>query len=59
MLDAMTELYEGKDINTKMNLRTQLKDVNMKISERIQSYFIRISHIKEKLESIGDNIEEE
>ena len=59
MFDAMTNLYEGKNINRKMTLRTQLKDVKMQMSERIQYYFTRISHIKEKLESIGDKFEEE
>ena len=41
-----------------MILRTQLKDVKMQMSESIQSYFTWISQIKEKLESIGDNVEE-
>jgi hypothetical protein len=29
MLDALTKLYEGKNINQKMNLRTQLKNTMM------------------------------
>ena len=58
MFDAMTNLYEGKIINRKMTLRMQLKDVKMKMLESIQSYFTIISQIKEKLESIGDNVEE-
>ena len=58
MFDAMTRLYEGKNINNKMTLRNQLKDMNMQIWESIQSYFTRISQIKKKLEAIGDNVEE-
>ena len=58
MFDAMTSLYEGNNINKKMTLRTQLKDVKMQMLESIQSYFTRTSQIKEKLESIGDNVEE-
>ena len=42
-----------------MNLRTQVKDVMMQMLERIQQYLTRISHLKEKLESIGDNVKEE
>ena len=42
----------------KMNLRNQLKDVKMQMSEKIQSYFTRISQIKEQLEAIGDNFKE-
>jgi hypothetical protein len=41
-----------------MTLRTQLKSVKMQISETIQSYFTRVSQIKELLEAIGDTIEE-
>jgi hypothetical protein len=29
MFDALTKLYEGKNINRKMNLRTQLKNTRM------------------------------
>jgi hypothetical protein len=29
MFDALTRLYEGKNINRKMNLRTQLKNTRM------------------------------
>ena len=41
-----------------MTFKTQLKDVKMQMSESIQSYFTRISQIEEKLEAIGDNVEE-
>ena len=58
MFDAMTSLYEGNNINRKMTLRTQLKDVNMQMSEDNQSYFSKISQIKMQLEVIEDNVEE-
>jgi hypothetical protein len=58
MFDALSQLYEGKNINRKMTLRTQLKSVKMQSSETIQSYFIRVSQIREQLEAIGDTIEE-
>jgi hypothetical protein len=29
MFDALSKLYEGKNINQKMNLRTQLKNIKM------------------------------
>ena len=41
--DALTRLYEGKNINWKMNLRTQLKNTRMQKGEMIQEYFSRIS----------------
>jgi hypothetical protein len=58
MFDALSRLYEGKNINRKMTLRTQLKGVKMKDSESIQSYFTRVSQLKEKIEAIGDSVEE-
>jgi hypothetical protein len=58
MFDALSRLFEGKNINRKMTLRTQLKSVKMQSSESIQSYFTRVSQIKEQLEAIGDTIEE-
>jgi len=51
MFDALTRLYEGKNINRKMNLRTQLKNTRMQKGETIQEYFSRISQFKEQLES--------
>ena len=41
-----------------MMLRTQLKNVKMQDSESIQSYFTRVSQIKEQIEAIGDSVEE-
>ena len=58
MFDALTSMFEGKNINMRMTLRNQLKGVNMKKEETIQSYFSRVSQIKEWLESIGDMVEE-
>jgi hypothetical protein len=39
MFDALRKLYEGKNINQNMNLRTQLKNINMQKGEMIQEYF--------------------
>jgi hypothetical protein len=47
MFDAFTRLYEGKNINWKMNLRTQLKNTRMQKGETIQEYFSRILEFKE------------
>ena len=56
MFDALSKLFEGKNINWKMTLRTQLKNVKMHSSETIQSYFTRETPIKEQLEAIRDTI---
>jgi hypothetical protein len=58
MFNALSKLYEGKYYNWKMTLRTQLKNVMMHNLETIQSYFTRVSQIKEQLEAIGDTVEE-
>ena len=59
MFDALTRLYEGKNINRKINLRTQLKNTRMQKGEMIQEYFSRILEFKEQLEAIGDTIDED
>ena len=58
MFDDLFQLYEGKNINRKMTLMTQLKNVKMQDSKSIQSYFTRVSQIKEQIEAIGDSVEE-
>src|SRR5713226_1844800 len=57
MFDSLTKLFEGKNINQKMTLRNQLKNVKIHNAETIQSYFIRVSHIKEQLEVIEEEVE--
>jgi hypothetical protein len=47
MFDCLGKLYEGKNINRKMNIRTQLNNTKMQKGEMIQEYFSRISEIKE------------
>ena len=59
MFDALTRLYEKKNINRKMNLRAQLKNTRMQKGETIQEYFSRISEFKEQLEAIGDTIDKD
>ena len=57
MFYALTKLFEGKDINQKMNLRNQLKNVKIQNTETIQSYFTpRVSQIKEKLEAVDEEV---
>jgi hypothetical protein len=39
MFDSLSKLYEGKNINRKMNLRSQLKNTKIQKGEMIQEYF--------------------
>jgi hypothetical protein len=47
MMDTLTRLFEGSNINRRMTLRSQLKNVKMYNSETIHSYFSRVNQIKE------------
>ena len=57
MFDALTKLFEGKNINWKMTLRNQLKSVKIQNAKTIQYYFTRVSQIKEQLEAIDEEVE--
>ena len=54
MFDALTKLFEGKNIKRKMTLRNQLKNVKIQNAETIQYYFTRVSQIKEQLEAVDE-----
>ena len=43
MFDALTKLFEGKNINQEMTRRNQLKNVKIQNVDTIQSYFTRVS----------------
>ena len=47
MFDALTNMFEGKNTNRRMTLRNQLKGVKVQKTETMQSYFSRVSQIKE------------
>ena len=42
-----------------MNLRAQLKSTKMSQGESIEDYFTMVSQFKEKIESIGDFVDED
>ena len=52
-------MYEGRNINKKMNLGAQLKGTNMRKGESIQGYFTRVSQFIEQLSVIGDTLDED
>ena len=57
MFDSLTKLFEGKNINQNMTLRKQLKNVKIQNAETIQSYFMRVSQIKEQLVEVEEEVE--
>ena len=54
MFDSLTKIFEGKNINQKMALIKQLKNVKIQNAKTIQSYFTRVSQIKEQLVAIEE-----
>ena len=56
MYDALSRMYDGRNINRKMNLRAQLKGTKMSKGEYVQHYFTKVSQFKEKLSAIGDTL---
>jgi hypothetical protein len=59
MFDDLTKMYQGNNINRKMNLRTQLNNTKMQKGEIVQDYFSRVNQFKEELEEIGYNSDED
>ena len=57
MFDALNKLFEVNNINRKMTLRNQLKNLKIRNVETIQSYFTRVSQIKEQLEAVDEEVE--
>ena len=57
MFDSLTKLFKGKNINQKMTLRIQLKNVKIQNVEAIQSYFTRVSQIKEQPEVVEEEVD--
>ena len=56
MFDSLTKLFEGKNINRKMTLRNQLKNIKIHNAETIQSYFTMASQIKDQLEVVEEEV---
>ena len=57
MFDALTKLFEGKNINWKMTLINQTKNVKIQNVETIQYYFTKVSQIKERLEVVDEEVD--
>ena len=57
MFDSLTNIFEGKNIHRKMNLRNQLKIVKIQNAETMQSYLTRVSQIKEQIEVVKEEVQ--
>ena len=59
MYDSLSRMYEGRNININMNLRSQMKGTKMRKGESVREYFIRVSQFKDQLEATGDYLDED
>ena len=57
MLDSLTNIFEGKNINQNMTLRKQLKNVKIQNAKTMQPYFKMLSQIKEQLETVEEEVQ--
>ena len=58
MYDALSRMYEGRNMNIKMNMRSQLKGTKMSKRDSFQEYFTRVSQFREQLSAAGDTLDE-
>ena len=54
MYDEMVEMFKVNNANQILFLKNKLKDIKMAKGESIQSYFMRITQIKNDLLSVGE-----
>ena len=58
MIKTLKNIFEHSRINVNITLRNQLSNMKMTKSKDIASYFMRITELRDKLKSSGDNLEE-
>jgi hypothetical protein len=58
MFYSLTRLHESNNTSRKLTQRHQLKNVMLKKSDTISTYFMKISQIKDELEPIGDLVDD-
>jgi hypothetical protein len=58
MYDAPTNLFSVRNIGQVMSLNNELRDMKMNEDDSITSYFVRISHLRDQLQTIEEIISE-
>jgi S-adenosylmethionine synthetase len=56
MYNSLPNLFSVGNIGQVMNLKNELRDMKMNDDERIKSYFVRISQLKDQLQDIEEII---
>jgi hypothetical protein len=58
MYDALTNIFSVRNIGQVMSLKNELRDMNMNDDDKITSYFVRISQLRDQIQSIEEIISE-
>ena len=58
MYDSLKNLFSVINIGQVMSLKNELHDMKMNDDDNITSYFVRISHLRDQLQSIEEIISE-
>ena len=56
MYDKIDDMYEINNLNEIITLKDQLKESKMNKGEVVQSYIMRISHLRDQLQRVGQNV---
>jgi hypothetical protein len=54
IFDALVGLFQSMNMNREMVLRNTIRSVQMSRYENVTSYFIRITHVRDKFSAIGE-----
>ena len=56
MYNSLTNLFSVRNIGQVMSLKNELRDMKMIDDDRITSYFVRISQLRDQLQAIEEII---
>ena len=57
--DTLVKLYEAKAPSQKRLLKSQLRSLKVEKDESVNSFFTKISHLKDQLLAIGVNVDDD
>ena len=57
--DSLVKLYETKATSQKRLLKSQLRSLKMERDESVNSFFTKISHLKDQLLAIGVSVDDD
>ena len=58
MFKALVDLFQSDNLNRKMILRNKLRSIRMSRSDKVTSYFMRITQTHDQLVAIGEKVDD-